>query len=399
AVTYAATYDVYLDGLLVSAAQAGTSYAAGILSAGSHNWQVIPSGSGGTATGCATWTFDVSLLGCYCASGASSTADEEIFGVTVNGNTNAPALGCTVAATGTGSLLNQYSNYFPLGPIFSIQQGVPATFSIQEDECDGATYYAFGAAIWVDYNKDGIFDDVTEKVFVEGATAQGPRNVVGSFTAPITAQLGTTAMRVTAAEGFSDVTLTSCLAYGFGETEDYLVTILPPPVPASGTAVAVDDCGNSEFSIDVNLTSFGDGGSANVIYSVNGGGSTTVAASLGSNLIGPFTVGDNVAVTADNGTISVLNLGSITDNCPVIIPCGTTCTVNNYCYGNNSTKTWTFSSDNVNETLTLTFVSGGLAPGDVIRAYCGTDNTGQSISSLTGTFANLAGVSGTSCGP
>lgn len=52
-------YDVVLDGVTVSAAQAGTSYTSGALSYGSHTWSVLPLNSNGPASGCATWTFDL----------------------------------------------------------------------------------------------------------------------------------------------------------------------------------------------------------------------------------------------------------------------------------------------------------------------------------------------------
>jgi hypothetical protein len=52
-------YDVVLDGVTVSSAQAGTTYTSGVLSYGSHTWSVIPQNSNGPAAGCSTWTFDL----------------------------------------------------------------------------------------------------------------------------------------------------------------------------------------------------------------------------------------------------------------------------------------------------------------------------------------------------
>lgn len=169
---------------------------------------------------------------CYCASAATTTADEEIYSITVNGASTPAAYsgtnGCTTAAPGPGSLLSQYSNFSTLGPLSSMLLGATVPFDISEDECDGATYYACGISIWIDYNQNGSFTDAGEQVFVESATAAGPRHATGSFVIPATATPGLTAMRVTAAEGYSGASLTPCLSYGYGETEDWVVAIAAP---------------------------------------------------------------------------------------------------------------------------------------------------------------------------
>ena len=161
---------------------------------------------------------------CYCTSMASSTADEEIYSVTVNGVTN--AYSCTTVAPGTGSILNRYSNFYPLGTLFTLTQSTTANFTVEENECDGATYYSNGCAVWIDFNHDGDFTDAGEQVYTESATTVSPRNIVSTFAVPPTAALGTTGMRVTVSEGNAGTALTPCLAYNYGETEDYLVTIV-----------------------------------------------------------------------------------------------------------------------------------------------------------------------------
>ncbi|MFZ4523064.1 MAG: GEVED domain-containing protein, partial [Bacteroidales bacterium] len=170
----------------------------------------------------------------YCTSMASNTGDEEIYSVTVNGATN--AYDCATAAPGPGSILNRYSNFLPLGPLTSLIPGSTASFTILEDECDGATYYGNGCAIWIDFNQNGVFTDAGEQVYSEAATTVSPRTITGSITVPSGAMVGQTLMRVTVAEGYSGATLTSCFAYGYGETEDYYVTIAPPADHDAGTA-------------------------------------------------------------------------------------------------------------------------------------------------------------------
>ena len=181
------------------------------------------------------------LIPCYCASGASSTIDEEIFSVTVNGVTN--ALACNVTAPGPGSSLNRYSNFTTLGPLTTMAPGAVVPFSIVEDECDGSPYYPHGIAMWIDFNGDGDFLDAGEQVYSDPGTVTGPRTVTGSFTVPSNATPNiVTGMRVTAAEGYAGGSLTSCLAYSYGETEDYLVKIgYLPVVTGAGVYCAGDN--------------------------------------------------------------------------------------------------------------------------------------------------------------
>ncbi len=171
----------------------------------------------------------------YCTSIPTYTSDEEIFSVTVNGSTN--AYDCLTVAPGPGSILNRYSNFMTLPPLSSLSQGATISFTILEDECDGATYYANGCAIWIDLNRDGDFTDTGEKVFGENVTTMGPRTITGTFTVPIGSFSGITAMRIIVAESNSGTALQPCMTYGYGETEDYNIRILPQiPLDAGATA-------------------------------------------------------------------------------------------------------------------------------------------------------------------
>lgn len=176
-----------------------------------------------------------SVFSQYCSSSASNTSDEEIYSFTLNGSAN--ALACGTAAPGAGSIAYRYSN-FTTFTLTTVTQGQTVNFTVAENECDGATFYSFGTAIWMDYNQDGDFTDAGEQVFVEAATAVGPRNVTGSFTIPCTATAGTTRLRVIVAENISGAALTPCLAYTYGETEDYLIKINAATASAPGVATA-----------------------------------------------------------------------------------------------------------------------------------------------------------------
>jgi gliding motility-associated-like protein len=174
---------------------------------------------------------------CYCTSVPTSTVDTEIFSVTVNGATNTSD--CNTAAPGPGSLLGQYSNFYPRGALTTVIQGTTVPFTVVHEDCTPNIYYPAACAIWIDFNKDGDFDDAGEKVFVENALTIGPRIISGNITVPLTATPGLTGMRVILAEGTANTGagLVPCLSYTFGETEDYLITI-GQAVPCSGVPVA-----------------------------------------------------------------------------------------------------------------------------------------------------------------
>ena len=239
---------------------------------GANNWSIIPGGNSGpsaTAQNGVNSSKDVRIIAtcaasglsdtsniftlnvnpfydCYCSSYAGYQADEEIYSVTINSaNSNTfsgQGNGCNTVAPGPGSMLRSYSNFKSLGTFVQLMKGSTASFTVEENECDGYSYYSFGTAIWIDFNQNGSFSDPGEQVFVENSTALGPRNISNTFSVPMNASIGITAMRVVVSEGNSGASLTPCLVYGYGETEDYLVEITSPVLcsgtPNAGTAFA-----------------------------------------------------------------------------------------------------------------------------------------------------------------
>ncbi len=222
--------------------------------------------SGVTGTSTPTQVTMNAPMSCYCPSIATIGGDEEIFSVTVNGATN--AYNCTTVAPGPGSVLNRYSNFFPLGSLTTLSQGTTVNFTILEDECDGATYYSNGCAIWIDWNQNGSFADVGEQVYVEATTTVSPRTISGSFSVPLTALTGQTGMRIIVSEGSSGASLTPCMSYSYGETEDYIITVGAQPTclpPANLTATNV-----TGFAAKLGWTEMGSSGSWELEYGPQG---------------------------------------------------------------------------------------------------------------------------------
>lgn len=194
-----------------------------------------------------------SFLDCYCSSIPSAAADEEITNFTLGTFSNAST--CATVAPGTGSIAGRYGNYASgvgaPAPINLIQDAA-VSGSITVGSC-GTFNYTSGAAIFIDYNQNGVFTDAGEKVWDNGPTANincvPASDVAFSFTVPATATPGITRMRIINAETFAGTAITPCLAYFYGETEDYLVNILGPCAPGSFNMplASADDpslCGN-----------------------------------------------------------------------------------------------------------------------------------------------------------
>ncbi|MDI1353477.1 MAG: GEVED domain-containing protein [bacterium] len=177
----------------------------------------------------------------YGASNASSTFDEEIYLVTF-GTLNNPST-CTTTAPGPGSLLQRYSNYAGFVAAPNICKGVPSAFTTSINTCN--SWYGMAYNVYIDYNQNGSFADAGELVVSVpyGSAIQGLNSA--SIIVPLTALNGTTRMRVMAVEGsISGPTG----VYGYGETEDYCITILPPPtISLSATSGSI--CPGGSFTV------------------------------------------------------------------------------------------------------------------------------------------------------
>ncbi len=185
------------------------------------------------------------ILSCYCNSGATSTADEDVFNVTfgtINNSSN-----CASTGPGPGSIKNRYSNYTTL-PVGNAVTGNNQPISIQIGTCGGN----FGSAtgVWIDYNQNGAFENPAERAFLSGV-ANGPHTATGLVNIPTTAVSGVTLMRVVNVETGNPAGILPCGTYTWGETEDYLINI-QPCVPLTGITIPATT--NAECSGSANIT-------------------------------------------------------------------------------------------------------------------------------------------------
>lgn len=108
-----------------------------------------------------------------------------------------------------------YSDF--TNPTISLSRGGTHAITItpQFAQNSRSEYYR----VWIDYNKDGDFNDAGEQVFAAGPTTS---QASGNIIVPISVVTGITRMRVAMRYNAAP---SSCNAFGYGEVEDYAVHI------------------------------------------------------------------------------------------------------------------------------------------------------------------------------
>ena len=140
----------------------------------------------------------------------------------MNNTTNYNTLVGTIGtATGTAG---SYSNFttFPATPL---QASQTYDLSITVADSNDASYYTKGAGLYIDYNRNGVFTDAGEQVYispVSSGTQVSLYTVTSTFTVPATAANGLTRMRLIANEGLVSG---PTMIVGYGEFEEYTVNI------------------------------------------------------------------------------------------------------------------------------------------------------------------------------
>ncbi len=222
-----------------------SSYAASIMEDTDFRYEVTCTASGLDVT---SDSHNVSLndpMECYCIpTGASNNADE-IRNFTLGNldNDSAPSEGT-----------NGYSDYTETVPPADLTF-IPYTASLTSGSGSGS----HGAAIWIDYNDNGIFE-ASEKVawiasnISASSTVDFPEFVVGAYP-------GLHRLRVQYHYNKSGEILDPCVITSqFSETEDYMVNIAEllscTGMPEAGTAVVDPVSGNPGTTYNVTASGF-----------------------------------------------------------------------------------------------------------------------------------------------
>lgn len=97
--------------------------------------------------------------------------------------------------------------------------------------------YAQGMAVWIDYNDDGVFDNVTERLGYSNGEVPANDSATFAVTLSCTPPAGQHRLRVRSMYFTTGINVDPCVANFYGEVEDYTITIAPPPpCPSPGVA-------------------------------------------------------------------------------------------------------------------------------------------------------------------
>jgi len=207
------------NGTLVSA----PTYSVILASNTTYYVKVVPTNSIGDATGCTETSFTTGTA-VYCTASATntSTSFEKIANVTFSDINN------------SSTVFTGYSDYTSI--VGNVTKGNAYTFTATGNANAWTTDIAL---VWIDYNKDGVFDNATELVLTS-AIGVGPWT--GSITIPTTAVSGTTRMRVRMSDSSTGHNALPCGTSTYGEVEDYTLNI-------SGPTMAVSDVNKAGISV------------------------------------------------------------------------------------------------------------------------------------------------------
>ncbi len=296
-----------------------------------YEFQVKTNCSDGSSSYTASALFGYTPL-VYCDSYGETASDEVIDRFVIGDIDN------------TSGSDDGYGDYTNLST--DLNQGDNINFSIYPKWFN--SQYDEGYGIWIDYNKDGDFDDSGEQVFTANPSQNTP--VEGSFTVPNDAQ-GETRLRVVMQY---NAVPSSCGSYDYGETEDYTVNIInggdntPPTAPTNLSAsnitnstvdlswtASTDNVGVEGYNVYQNGTKLGSVASTST--NISGlEGSTTY-----SFYVEAYDAAGNIS---DESNVVEITTDPNPDNDPPTAP-------TNLAYSNltqiSTDLSWTASSDNV----------------------------------------------------
>jgi hypothetical protein len=189
-------------------------------------WKVVPVNGAGAATGCTEWTFTTGAGFQYCTPVTSSgcTDGDVIAQVILNTLNNNSGTGCPSGLLG-------YSDYTTNTALTTnLQAGTSYSCQVW------AGQFSESYAAWIDYDDNGVFDHPAERIGftstpVTGSGTVGALGSSASFPVALSCAppVGVHRLRVRAMYNIAGSAMTPCGNNAFGETEDYLITIDPPP--------------------------------------------------------------------------------------------------------------------------------------------------------------------------
>ncbi|MFP4846511.1 T9SS type A sorting domain-containing protein [Winogradskyella sp. PE311] len=224
------------------------------------------------------WVGPFTYFNSYCESIPTSNDGEGVSNVTI-GNLSFESFGDVTYEDHTAVTTSLFRD---------VQSTVAITF---------ATGFTYDTNIWIDLNDNLVFDE-SELVFQGESGNQNPDILEASFLLPFDASLGNHRMRIGTADA-GQATPNPCYSGNWGVTLDFTVNVMDLNcVSPDASFIAIEDCDNNQFYIDVNITSLGDATSLEISNDFDA--STLQSTTLGIYQIGPFPFGESVLVSVAN---------------------------------------------------------------------------------------------------
>lgn len=248
-------YDVYMNSTLKTTVSGTSTTISGLTASTAYSFYVVAKDAALNSSSAsnvvnATTASGTSIT--FCTSQGNSTADEKI-GKVVFGSINN-------TTTGTAG----YENFTALST--NLTSGTANTITITPSWT--STVYSEGYAVWIDYNKNGLFTDAGELVWSKATSTTSP--VSGTITIPASAALGTSRMRISMKY---NAIPTSCEAFSYGQVEDYTVNIVSGTndsnTPSSPTNLAASGTTQSTTTLSWTAASDNVGVSGYDVYNDN----------------------------------------------------------------------------------------------------------------------------------
>jgi hypothetical protein len=183
------------------------------------------------------WVGPFSFYTGYCTPSSSSASTYVNNFSTTGGSAN-------ISSLATGFTTGGYFN----GTAQAVVSYASGSFNFTTDIIGGSA----GFSIWVDWNNNLVFDNLTEKVFNTTGYSNGP--FVGVVTVPGATPLGNYRMRITTDYNASNPA-NPCAAASRAEFEDYTITVSAPPACPAPSALTVANI--TAASADLNWTENG----------------------------------------------------------------------------------------------------------------------------------------------
>lgn len=197
-----------------------------------YYYTIVPYNAFGSATGCTEQSFITVTTGCYCVP------------TYTNGGANDIITNVVIGSWSNSSTGNDAPYYVD----FTSQQPTPIAVPTMTAGLSSTVSLTFGSdstqfsRIWIDFNNNFTFEPSESFAPTASAGSSGTSNIVVNV--PSNAVLGNVRMRIRGGDDSAILATQACGASSssFGQTEDYLVNILPapsclPPTALNATAV------------------------------------------------------------------------------------------------------------------------------------------------------------------